>query len=301
MWFAETLVRRGSSVIAVSRREPESYSGLRGERLARIADCCRLLWNAPFGSSRFLEIIAEEGPFDVLCHHGAEAEGYRSRDFDCIGAVASNSRSLPAVLNALRSAGCSRTVLTGSVFEGGEQGGAVPLRAFSGYGLSKALTSQIFEFYAEQKGVALGKFVIANPFGPYEEPRFTNYLIRSWSEGKSALINTPRYVRDNIHISLLAECYCGFVQSLPRAGCHRIGPSGYAESQGAFAMRFAREIGARLKLETSLELAKQRIFDEPAICINTDVVPAAELDWDEQEAWDELAHYYAERFAIARR
>lgn len=301
MWFVETLARRGCSVVAVSRGEPDTYSGLRAERLARIADRCRLLWNAPFGSSRFLEIVAAEGPFDVLCHHGAETEGYRSKEFDCVGAVASNSRSLPAVLNALRCAGCSRVVLTGSVFEGGWRGGAGPLRAFSGYGLSKALTSQIFEFYAEQEGAALGKFVIANPFGPYEEPRFTNYLIRSWREGKAALINTPRYVRDNIHISVLAECYCGFVQSLPRAGCHRIGPSGYAETQGAFAMRFAGEIGTRLKLETPLSLAKQRIFDEPAICINSDVVPAVELDWDEQGAWDELAHYYAERFDIARR
>lgn len=295
MWFVEALARRGGSVVAVGRRELGTYSGLRAERLSRVSGCCQTLWNAPFGSSRFLEIIAEEGPFDILCHHGVETEGYRSREFDCVGAVASNARALPAVLNALQSAGCGRIILTGSVFEGGAG------TAFNGYGLSKALTSQIFEFYAAQVGIALGKFVIPNPFGPYEEPRFTDHLIRSWREGKTAQVNTPRFVRDNIHISLLAECYQGFVQSLPQAGCHKIGPSGYVESQGAFAARFAREIGARLKLETPLEMARQRILDEPAICINSDVVLATELDWDERGAWDELADYYGERFEIARR
>jgi nucleoside-diphosphate-sugar epimerase len=301
MWFVEALARRGHSVVGVSRGDQGIHSGLPAERLARAADCCRLLWKAPFGSPRFLEIIAAEGPFDVLCHHGAETAGYRSKEFDCMGAVASNTRSLPAVLAAMHAARCERIVLTGSIFESGKRAGEAAPRAFNSYGLSKALTSQIFGFYAEQEGIALGRFVISNPFGPFEEPRFTDYLIRSWREGKIALVSTPRYVRDNIHISLLSGCYCEFVQSLPRTGCHRMDPSGYAEAQGAFAARFAREIGSRLNVETPLEMAKQRIFDEPAICINSDIVLAAELDWDEPRAWDELADYYAERFDIARR
>jgi UDP-glucose 4-epimerase len=301
MWFVEALARKGHSVTAVSRKEQDIYSGLRAKRLARGAGCCRTLWNAPFGSSRFLDIIAEEGPFDIFCHHGAETEDYRSKEFDCVGAVASNTRSLPKVLAALQATGCRRIVLTGSVFEGGGGGGAVSMRPFGGYGLSKSLTSQIFEFYAEQEGLALGKFVIPNPFGPYEEPRFTDYLIRAWREGKTPLVSTPLYVRDNIHVSLLAESYCRFAGSLPRTGCHNINPSGYVENQGAFAARFARETGERLKIETSLEIAEQRTFDEPAICINSDVVLAEETNWHEREAWDELADYYACRFDIARR
>jgi nucleoside-diphosphate-sugar epimerase len=301
MWFVEALARKGHSIVAVGRGEQGSHSGLHAERLVRAANWSRPLWNAPFGSPRFLEIIAEEGPFEVLCHHGAETAGYRGREFDCAGAVASNARSLPAVLAALKASGCGRIVLTDSVFAGGGQAGATVPRAFNGYGLSKALTSRIFEFYAEQEGVALGRFVIPNPFGPYEEPRFTDYLVRSWRKGKTALVSTPRYVRDNVHVSLLSECYCEFVESLPRSGYHSIGPSGYVETQGAFAARFAREIGTRLKLETPLEMARQRTFDEPAVCINSDLVAAEELDWDEGRAWDELADYYAELYDIARR
>lgn len=301
MWFAEALARTGHRVVAVGSRERTSHFGLRAERLARVAQCCRTVWDAPFGSSRFLEIIDEEGPFDLLCHHGAETADYRSREFDCAGAVAANTRSLPAVLAALRNVGCRQVVLTGSVFESGEGAGTLPLRAFNGYGLSKALTSQIFEFYAEQEGFALGKFVIPNPFGPYEEPRFTDYLIRTWRERGTALVNTPRYVRDNIHVSLLADSYCRFVQCLPATGFHKLSLSGYAEPQGVFASRFAREMDLRLNLETRLEMVRQKVFDEPAIRINTDVVPDAELDWDERRAWDELAEYYAGRFGIERR
>jgi nucleoside-diphosphate-sugar epimerase len=301
MWFVEALARRGHSITAVSRGDDGSYSGLRAQRLARIAGVCSVRWNAPFGAASFLDIVAKDGPFDVLCHHGAETQGYRSRDFDYVGAVASNTRALPQVLAALRNANCTRIILTGSIFESGEGAGTTPLRPFNAYGLSKNMTSQVFEFHAGQENFALGKFVIPNPFGPFEEPRFTDYLIRSWRDGKTAVVSTPRYVRDNIHVALLSECYCDFVQSLPPTGRRKMNPSGYAESQAAFAARFAREIATRLKLDTPLEMTRQRIFDEPAVRINTDAGLEARPDWDEREAWAELADYYAGRFDIVRR
>lgn len=300
MWFARTLAARGHKVAAVMCRDERAYSGLRAERLARIA-VCRAIWNAPFGSPGFLDAIAAEGPFDVLCHHGAETSGYRSAEFDAVAAAAANTDALTSVTRALKGAGCRRIVLTGSVFEAFEGAGTTPLRAFSPYGVSKTLTSEIFLFQAARDGLALGKFVIPNPFGPYEEPRFTDYLIRCWREGKSALVKTPRYVRDNIHVSLLAAIYCGFVETLPEEGFHKTNPSGYAERQGAFAGRFAREIGQRLKLETATEEARQTDFVEPPIRINTDVVHSIERDWNEHAAWDELADYYARRFDIERR
>src|ERR1700731_2892752 len=286
MWFATALAQRGHSVVAAVRREERAYSGLRSERLARVAAGCRLVWNAPFGSPGFLDAITQEGPFDILCHHGAETERYRSAEFDAVAAAAANANSLTAVLRALRGGGCRRAVLTGSIFEAGEGAGTAPLTAFSPYGLSKTLTSQIFAFYAGQEGFALGKLVIPNPFGPYEEPRFTEYMIQSWRKGKAVTVTKPRYVRDNIHVSLLTEIYCGFASALPPEGFHKVNPSGDVETQGAFAIRFAREIGLRLKLETALELARQTVFEEPAVRINADVVQCAERDWDERTAWD---------------
>ena len=62
--------------------------------------------------------------------------------------------------------------------------------------------------------ISLGKFVIPNPFGPLEEPRFTHYLAKKWFAKEVAIVNTPLYVRDNIHVSLLAKSYVHYVTSL---------------------------------------------------------------------------------------
>ena len=300
MWFARALSARGHDVVATMRREEQAYSGLRKERLAQVAEHCRTVWNAPFGSSGFLDAIARLGPFDVLGHHGAETDNYRSDSFDTIAATAANTNNLAAVLAELRDNGCRRIVLTGSVFEAGEGAGTAPLRAFNPYGVSKTLTSEIVAFQAAQHELALGKFVIPNPFGPYEEARFTDYLMRCWCDGKPAVVRTPRYVRDNIHVSLLAEAYGTLVSTLPLEGSHKMSPSGYAERQDAFAARFAREIGLRLNLETPIEEARQVDFSEPQIRINTDVMHHIERDWNEHAAWDELAAYYATRFDTRR-
>ena len=299
MWFCEALAKH--DVVAAVRREKASYTDLRARRVKRVCECAKPVWNVAFGTPAFLKLIADEGPFDLLCHHAAEVADYKSPDFDAIAAANANTLSLRAVLRALRETGCKRIVLTGSVFEAEEGAGSEPLRAFSSYGLSKTITAQTFSFHAAQEGLALGKFVIPNPFGPYEEPRFTDYLVRSWTEGKTAHVGTPAYVRDNIHVSLLAAAYRQFVESLPETGFHRHNPSGYVESQGSFAVRFAGEIGKRLQLETPLDLAEQTEFAEPAIRINTDIVAGSKLGWNEKAAWDGLAGYYADRFDIARR
>jgi UDP-glucose 4-epimerase len=183
-------------------------------------------------------------------------------------------------------------VLTGSVFEANEGAGTMPLRAFSPYGLSKGLTAEFVRFYCESAGVPFGKFVIPNPFGPFEEPRFCAYLLRQWRAGAAAEVRTPAYVRDNIHVGLLAGAYAAFAQEVAaRSGLMQTNPSGYVETQGAFAKRFAREIGPRTGLDCRVILAQQIDFPEPLVRINTD--PATLPAWDEPAAWDAIAEYHA--------
>ena len=76
----------------------------------------------------------------------------------------------------------------------------------------------------------------------------------------------------------------------------RLSPSGYPESQGAFAQRFAAEMRPRLGLPCGLELKIQHEFPEPRVRINTDLPDAAALGWNESQAWDDLARYYQETF-----
>ena len=126
--------------------------------------------------------------------------------------------------------GLSGVVLTGTVFEQDEGAGDAPLRAFSPYGLSKGLTWQYYRFLSQTMGFPLGKFVIPNPFGPFEEPRFCNYLVQTWFKGEVPTIRTPLYVRDNIHVDLLAHAYAAF------ASC-RSGPEGRDQAQSKLLCR----------------------------------------------------------------
>jgi UDP-glucose 4-epimerase len=292
LWFIRELAAAGHRVTAIFRRQAGEYSNaVRRERVALAAQACRSIYSCSFGDSRFLALIGEGG-WDLLCHHGADVTNYKSPDFDAVAALGNNTHNLQSVLEALGAISCHRLLLTGSVFESGEGAGSQGLPNFSPYGLSKALTAQMFCYYCSTAKIGLGKFVIPNPFGPYEEPRFTAYLMENWLTGATPACSYPSYVRDNIHVSLLAKVYARFAEDLPASGFTRINPTGYAESQGAFSLRLALEMRPRLGLPCPVDLKKQVDFAEPRVRINTDLPDVDALGWDESAAWDEMAHYY---------
>ena len=291
-WFIRELAAAGHDITAIFRKRAEEYSDeIRRQRVALASKASRPVHGCSFGDARFLALI-EEGGWDLLCHHGADVTNYKSPNFDAVAALQSNTQNLSAVLEALVAAGCRRLLLTGSVFEGGEGAGSEGLPDFSPYGLSKALTVQMFRYYCARTGLGLGKFVIPNPFGPYEEPRFTAYLMKNWLTGATPVCSSPVYVRDNIHVLLLAKVYARFATEFPATGFSRINPSGYAESQGAFTLRLAQEMRPRLGLPCPVELKKQIDFPEPRIRINTDLPDVDVLGWNESAAWDAMACYY---------
>lgn len=293
-WFAKTLSEAGHDVLAPLRADRRDYAdGLRGERVRAVGRVAELVDEAPFGSDRFLSLL-RGGDVDILCHHAAQVGDYRDPAFDVGGALEANTHRLKDVLEAGSS--LSGVVLTGSVFEQDEGEGQGTRRAFSSYGLSKGLTWQVFRYWCETRDLPLGKFVIPNPFGPYEEPRFGSYLVKCIRAGRPIEVRTPNYVRDNIHVSLLAATYVAYVQDVAdRKAAGSLRPSGYVETQGAFASRFAREVGARLGNEVPVLEARQTDFSEPLIRFNTD--PAARMiaSWREAEAWDGIAAFYADR------
>jgi len=294
-WFVKTLAEAGHEVICPLRGSLEQYGGVRRQRVEKLPSLCRLVPETPFGSEAFFRLICEGGSWDLFCHHATESANYRSPDFDVQRALQNNTQNLCAVIGALKADGLKGVVLTGSVFENDEGAGEEPLRAFSGYGLSKGLTWQMFRHFCREARLPLGKFVIPNPFGPFEEQRFTAYLMRSWKDGKPAGVKTPDYVRDNIHVDLLAAVYVKFAGQIPdlRDGLARINPSGYIEKQGDFARRLAQEMKPRLGWACDLDLQRQEDFSEPLRRVNLD--PAASMipAWDESAAWDAFASFYA--------
>ena len=294
-WFVGRLAAAGAEIVAPLRGAPETYEGVRAERVRWLSQWARLVPRCAFGEPAFLDLIRAER-FDVLCHHGAESRGYREPVFDVAAALSANTRDIAEVFALLRERGCKAVVATGSVFEADEGAGPSPRRAFSPYGLSKGLTWQTLKYWGEALGLPVSKFVIANPFGPYEEPRFVNYVVGRWAKGEAAEVRTPNYLRDNIHVDLLAMAYAQFVTEAGAGGpARRFGPCGYMETQGAFAERLGRELAPRLGLEGRVVALEQTAFDEPLARLNADFIDAAALGWREDRAWDALAGFYRQQ------
>lgn len=291
-WFAAKLRCAGFSVVAPLRGTPAAYTGVRGERVKKLGKVAEIVGDCPFGSAPFLDLIASE-EFDVLCHHASRVGNYRSLDFDIPGALAENTNNLRTILEHMQSRDLKAVIFTGSVFEANEGAGNEPMRAFSPYGLSKTLTAQVFRHWCTHYHVPFGKFLIANPFGPWEEPRFCAYLIKTWRAGESAEVRTPSYLRDNIHVDLLALAYASFVKRTIETGrSDRFGPMGYIETQGTFTLRYAAEMRRRLGLDCSVKLLEQTDFSEPLARINVHPIDCEALGWSESNAWDSIADYY---------
>ena len=299
-WFVRELAAAGAQVTAAMRGAPSAYAGVRAERARLLPQWAEIVPDCAFGGERFVELIGARD-YDVLCHHGAEARDYRSPDFDALGAAAANTLNIRETLALFAKRGGKALVATGSVFEPEEGSGPSPRRAFSPYGLSKGLTWQIVKYWGEALGLPVSKFVIANPFGPFEEPRFVAHAVERWAKGEALEVRTPLYLRDNIHVDLLSRTYAGFVAEAAAGGQgRRFGPCGYQETQGAFAERLARELAVRLGLEGRVTLATQTDFAEPLARVNLDAIDPAAYGWDEGGAWDALAEFYRERGALSR-
>jgi len=301
--FVSALALAGHEVICPLRGTISGYTGIRRIRVDRLQPVSRLLEGISFGSEPFIKLLRDSGPalrsapdkaFDLLCHHAADVANYKSPDFDPIHALENNTKSLPAVLSAFKQAGGKGVVLTGTLFEPDEGKGDQSLRAFSPYGLSKGLTWEVFRYYCHAARISLGKFVLPNPFGPWEEPRFTAYLMNTWKAGKTSEVKTPDYVRDNCHVSLLAQAYVAFANRVTalQSGSITASPSGYVESQGAFTARVAREVSSRTRWPCQFELLKQEDFSEPLVRSNKEPAAPAFPQWNEIAAWDDFVGFY---------
>jgi nucleoside-diphosphate-sugar epimerase len=292
-WFVKALAVAGHEVVCPVTKDLADYAGARGQRIELLKPLCRLVPHAPFGSEIFLKFAGAQN-FELLCHHAADVTNYKSQDFDVQAALRNNTHNLPVSLSVLREGGLKSVVLTGTYFEAGEGTGDKPLRSFSPYSLSKTLTFESFQDHCRDTGLTLGKFVIPNPFGPLEEPRFTAFLMNAWKSGNPCEVRTPDYLRDNIHVDLLAAAYAKFVEQVAatKEPSLKMNPSGYVEKQGEFAQRVAREVKSRLGWACELKLMKQEDFSEPLNRANTESAAKLAPHWNEPKAWDDFARFY---------
>ena len=287
LWFARALRAAGCEVVAPLRAS--AYEDpLRRARMAEAAKVAEIVPAAPFGSPAFLELLARG--FDVLCHHAAEAANHKSPDFDVEAAVAGNTFNAAATLQSARAAGVQRLVLTGSAFEEGEGRGTLPLAAFSPYGLSKTLTARAFQGECDRAGLPMVKFVVPNPFGPYEAQTFQRAVMTRWREDQAVQVSHPFYGRDNAPVDLLGQVYARAATGA--LGVH-VSPSVYAGEVGGFFQRMAREVRPRTGWACALSLAERQDSTEPLERYNLQPVDPDDYGWSESAFWDGYAAYYA--------
>ncbi len=296
-WFIKLLHEEGHDITAIFTRSSVSdYEFLSRKRVEAVVKWTYPIWNCKFGDKKFIEIIGQS-KFDVVCLHGAYLKDYRSPEFDLLKAIQDNCYNINSVFKCFSESEIQIVIATGSVFEPNEGIGENKI-AFSPYGLSKGLSNEIYQYYAGKYLIKYGKFVIPNPFGPFENPRFTTYLIKTWFSGKVPTVNTPKYIRDNIHVALLAEIYCRFLENVNNGSTlySKVNPSGYVESQGDFAYRFAKEISQRTGISCPVRLMDQTVFEEPVFRTNYHHYIDEIEKWDENNAWDSLADFYIKHY-----
>lgn len=286
-FFIEALSKAGHQVITTFTQPFEEYQGIRSLRAQKSLQHAKAYFNLRFGDEQFLALIKNES-IDIFCHHGAWTENYHSIDYDFQAAYQSNTRSMKEVFEALAQSGCRGIIISSSIFEGGLQGRT----AFSPYGLVKQLTSETTIFYGNHFGMHVSRFVIPNPFGALDNPKLIDYLCQEWFAEWTPLIKTPLYVRDNIHVELLAKSFVYWLEHMPKdKGDSVFSPSGYVSNMGDFVALVAKEMQTRLELECKYKLGEQKDFSQPMTLVNETPLKPLFPDWNASEAWDALAEH----------
>lgn len=286
-FFIEELSKAGHDVFCTLTKSVDDYTGIRALRLQKAKSHAHVFEDVSFGDARFCEIVQQES-FDIFCHHGAWTENYNSMDYDFGSAYENNTKQIPLVCEFLAKNGCKAIVISASIFEGGINGS----KPFSPHGLIKQITSQTTEFYAHVAGLHFSRFVIPNPFGALDNPKLIDYLCREWYANKTPEIRTPLYVRDNIHVQLMAKGFVYWLEHMPLEQKSSVfSPAGMISTMGDFVQKVASEMRPRLGLDCNVLLGTQSDFSQPMVLVNDSPLDHMFEDWQESEAWDALAQH----------
>lgn len=283
-FFIEALAKAGHEVVTTFTQSVDVYTGVRKQRADKAAAHATVHEGVSFGDAQFLELVQSES-FDVFCHHGAWTKDYNSMAYDFESAFANNTRSMRQVCEALANNGCSKIIVSGSIFEEGDE-------LFSPHGLVKQMTADTTTFYGNQSGMHVSKFVIPNPFGALDNPKLIDYLCREWYAGRTPQIRTPLYVRDNIPVDLMAHGFVHWVEQCPSTvGTSSYAPAGYISTMGEFVERVAAELRPRLNLACAVEMGTQTDFSQPMVLVNDNPLQHQFPSWNESQFWDALGQH----------
>jgi UDP-glucose 4-epimerase len=292
LYFVKELHRRKHNIFGVHQSSFPSYSSPHKERVTAAISYCQESVQASFGEQSFCSFI-QQIPIDVYCHHGAYTTNYNAVDFPIQYAVEKNTKNLSTVANILREKKCHSIAVSSSIFAGHGpiSSSDVP---FSGYGESKWQTDQLFLDACKKHQLRWARYVIPNPFGPQDNPKFLYEMGNKWSLGEPLVLKTPDFIRDNIHVRLLAEHYASWIENLQSQPSQiQSFPSGYVEKIGDFAERVAIEMRKRTGWACDIQRSKKPMDNQPTTLHNTEVIKHRPFT-QEQTDWDLLAEWFQE-------
>ena len=300
-WFARRLVESGFSVCCPLPNDKRSYEGIKKRRLDTLAETVDLFYNIPFGSVEFINLL--DGHFENLCLHGAFVKGYQNNDFGFGKAVGQNLNEIDRVFEKAKQNGCLGIIWTSSIFEDAvntdeefSKGSALP---WFKYALSKKISYLSAREIALNSGLSFLRYIIPNPFGPYEDKKLTFHIIKSLHLGNDVSLKTPYYIRDMIHVEHLASDYVRCIQSLDglcESSTNR--PSEYPLSIMEFATILCEEYNKRYGSNHKVIKSEQENHKEPAKMFNNQKGRLSLPDYDDAKSWDHIFQYYSDHNSL---
>lgn len=297
-WFANELSSQGFEVICPLPRKIKDYTGIKKTRLDFVRTKVSILFNCPLGSTDFLELCSK--PFDFLGFHASYVKNYHKNDFKISKAFEENLKNIELTLSVIKKH-CRGIIYSSSIFENAINLETEDLSQYSlpwfNYAFAKKITYLSLKSLSEQNNISFKRFVITNPFGPYEDKKISYYIMKSIIEMKEISLRTPLYKRDMIHVQVLAKVYAMAFFELQNKNCSEVRPSQYNVPIQEFAKIMLTEMSRYTKTKT-LNIGKQKEFFEPKELLNDQKVSDSCPNLDYEIIWSEYYKYYKESTSL---
>lgn len=288
MWIANHLAARDFVVHALFTEEP--LSGLKKMRFENLDSRVKKHFGIRSEDATMARWIGKNKPQIWINHHHFMLN-FRAPDYDMEMAEKVGIQPLAEIVSALRNSGCQSIIQSGTYFENGE--GAQSRDYLPGpYAKSK---ERVWEKLLELRGnLSIGKVVISNPVGPFENfDRLIPNLVRNSVLKQAFHLRTPTSQMDNIPASDLAKAYeTAILQSENAADPIVLRPSGRLLTNLDFAEEIVRELIVKRLALIATKLTSDTLSNSS--CFQNNPQERVSSDWN--AFWD----HYAEKFRDRR-
>jgi UDP-glucose 4-epimerase len=278
MHFASSLLDDGREVVGFSRNLSK-LTEIQQTRLTQLRKKYKNLRILETNSIKSLQGI------EIICLHGANTKNYKSPSFDKEAALESFGNVANNLIENLKP---SKILFTSSYFEKDVASGADSNLSFNEYSNFKTSAWEYLqEKYANE--LAISRYVIPTPFGPYEEKRLVWHLLQGWNKNGVAELQSPLYIRDYVPVSILSKHYNWAVgECIANKKTLQFSPSFYAESNISFAQRYGLQLQKRIDLRTDVKASSYEIYNEPLVRVNKKHIFEDMEALSEDATWDEV-------------